>query len=212
MLDKGMPLRYKISSWRQLPDCLSNNSKLLHIHLSDFINNRNLLGFRITVEHDTFGTLFACVLNASGDIITPGYDYVPYELSPDAILKELEKFGYFITYEPVASLPGNQIEYLITLRGLGYDKLRKLSVWKNGLSGKESSPVKLVAFQSDPHGDWLNNAYCPSDKEFYNALMDGTAANLTEICKTKKFRWDWLDFVANIDDIIKENADEMIHY
>lgn len=210
MIDTNWPLRYKISSWRQLPECLSNNSRHLKIHLTDFFNNRHLRGFRISVDHDTMGTLFACILHARGDIVTDGYEFEKCELSTEEILRELKKFGFLITYHPNQNLPSAQLEYLISLRGLRYDKIRILNVWDLSSAGIKEYKTYIVAFMSDPHGDWLNNGYCPSLKEFSKALIDGTACNLTEVSKTRCFRWDWLNFVANIDDIIKENADDMI--
>ena len=112
------PLQYKISSWRQLPNCLSNNSRDLRIHVTDFFNNEELRGFRISLEHRTMGVLFCCVLQARGTIITDDDDYGATELSPDEILKELHKFGFYITYEPIKALSGNLLNYLITLDNL----------------------------------------------------------------------------------------------
>lgn len=212
MFNPRPPLRYKVSSWRQLPECLSNNSKELHIHLTDFYNNPSMCGFRISVDHDRFGTVFACVLNARGEMITPSSPFGFNELSPEQILRELRRFGFFIEYRPNKHLPGPQIEYIITLRGLGYDKLRKISVWEEAPSGCKTAKTYLVAFQSYPLDSWLSDSYCPSKQEFTEALVNGTACNLTEICKTKSFNWNWLDYVANIDDIIRDNADDMINW
>lgn len=210
MMSRGLPLRYKISSWRQLPQCLSNNSSALHIRVTDFINNEFLRGFRISVVHETYGTLFACVLHARGTIITEAAEYGAKELQISGILAELEKYGFLITYAPNEKLPGGQLEYLATLRHLGYDKIRILNVWSNNVEGTKEWAPKVVAFSSKRLGDWLNNAYSPHERELYKALIDGSAANLTEICKTKKYRWDWLDFVANIDDVLCDNADDLI--
>lgn len=204
------PLRYKISSWRQLPNCLSNNSRDLRIHITDFFNNEELRGFRISLEHRTMGVLFCCVLQARGTIITDEDEYGVTELSPETILKELHKFGFYITYEPIKALSGNLLNYLITLDNLSYDKIRILDVWHYE-NGEQAFETKIVAFQANPHGDWLNNGYSASEKEFLTALNDGTAINLTDMSRTKNFRWDWLyGNVLSIEDIIRENADQMI--
>lgn len=210
MSDKYMPLRYQISSWRQLSECLSNNSKLLHIHVSDFINNVNLRGFRISVDHEAFGTLFACVLNARGDIITDDPTVNIFEMTPEQILNELTRYGFYVEYKPTKRLPGDQITYLLTIKNLGYDKLRVLHL---DIAPNEyvDNFAKVIAFKSSVHSDWLDNLYVASEKEFVSALVDGTAVNLTDIYRTKQFRWDWLDFVANIDDIINDTADELIY-
>ena len=211
------PLRYNISSWRQLPQCLSNNSRELSIHVSDFMGHHGLRGFRISVDHTMFGTLFACVLNASGSIITPvmGYerpeDFRSSELTTDQILGELRKYGFIITYKPRKHLGGRQLNNLMTLQGLHYEKIRLLNVWKMQ-NGVQAFSLKVVAFNPTAHGQWLNNAYSASEKEFLDALEDGTAINLTEISETEKYSWDWLDYVANIDDILKDNAWDGITY
>ena len=212
-----MPLRYRISSWRQLPQCKSNNSGHLHIRTTDFISNDKLQGFRISVEHDVFGVLFACVLNSRGlmvssleahDVLLE--DPIYYELTTDVILQELRKYGFWIDYNPRKALPSGQVEYLMTLRGLKYDKIRVLNVW-TAPQGTKQFKIYVVAFRSGKHKYWLNNDYSPSEKEFSKALLAGTAVNLNEICKTKQYHWDWLDYVANIDDIVRDNAGENIY-
>ena len=205
------PLRYNISSWRQLPNCLSNNSRALRIHVTDFFNNEELRGFRISLEHTTMGVLFCCVLQARGSIVTDEDEYGASELSPEEILRELKKYGFDITYEPVKGLSGNLLDYLITLDKLAYDKIRILNVWHYNKNGMQESETKVVAFQANPHGDWLNNGYSASEKEFIQALNDGTAINLTDMSRTKNFRWDWLyGNVLSIEDVIRDNADQMI--
>lgn len=205
------PLRYKISSWRQLPNCLSNNSRELRIHITDFFNNEELRGFRISLEHTTMGVLFCCVLQARGSLITDEDAYGASELSPTEILKELYKYGFYITYEPITALSGNLLDYLITLDKLGYDKIRVLNVWHYTKNGSQESDTKIVAFQANPLGNWLNNGYSANEKEFLEALNAGTAINLTDTSRTKNFRWDWLyGNVLNIEDVIEDNADQMI--
>ena len=165
------PLRYNISSWRQLPQCKSNNSKNLHIHVTDFIDNHLLRGFRISVDHAVYGTLFACVLNARGEMIThlnqnvPAEEPMAFEFTTDQILQELKKYGFFISYNPREHLPSSQIEYLMTLQGLHYDKIRLLYV-REQKYGATQAKRYLVAFKSCKHRQWLNNDYSPAKKEF----------------------------------------------
>ena len=55
------------------------------------------------------------------------------------------------------------------------------------------------------HPLWIDNAYeCPL-VAFEHSLDAGTAINLTHVSNTLDFKWDWLDYVANIDDIIEDN-------
>ena len=210
IMTNQIPLRYSITSWRQLPHCLSNNSRDLRIHITDFVNNDLLRGFRISVDHVTMGTLFACVLEARGVLVTNPDEYSADELSVQNILDELAKYGFLVEYKQKLGLSGEQLEYLNSIKELGYDKIRILNVWEVVRGGKAWNP-KVVAFMSSPLGDWLNNGYSASKYEFTNALVEGTAINLTDTSKAKQYRWDWLkDFVAGIDDIINENADDMI--
>ena len=207
---KRMPLRYNITSWDQLPQCLSNNSRNLKIDVSHFFNNDLLCGLRISVVHRAYGVLFSCMLGASGDLMTSSnyYDDVEepraFELTPKQILDELYKFGFCIYYEQREHLSPGQIDYLITLKGLHYDKIRVLGV-KGVKNGTDVFSTKVVAFNSENHSQWLDNTYRASEKEFLKGLVDGTAINLTEISETEKYCWTWLDFVANIDDILRDN-------
>lgn len=208
MISKGALLRYQISSWRQLPECRSNNSKDLRLHVSDLFNNDMIRGFKIWLDHPSYGVLFACVLDGRGMMITELDGNK--SMTSDQILRELERFGFLITYHPNKDLNSKQIEYLITLKGLLYDKIRLMRVW-TPVSGTSNTSLKIVAFRSDKLGDWLNNWYSPSEQEFTKALVAGTAVNLTDMSRTYKFNWDWLDYVANIDDILRDSADDLVY-
>lgn len=205
MMNPECPLRYKISNWHQLSKCKSNNSRDLEIIVSDYINNDKLTGLRISVIHKNLGVLFATVLDADGLIVTH-IDEISDNLSNATILKELQRYGFLITYDESFNLPSAQIEYLITLQALGFDKLRILTVVNHH---SNQAVNKVVAFQVNPLGDWLNNAYDPSESEFLAALDAGTAINLTDISKTKDFRWDWLyGKVVSIEDVIEDNISD----
>lgn len=207
----NLPLRYRISSWRQLPDCISNSSTDIKIHLTDFYNNVSLRGMRISVDHITFGTLFACILNARGEII---YDEdsstVTEDISTERILQELKKFGFLIEYKPNTVVGSKQLEYLIVLNKLNYDKIRLLPVTDTDNCGVKTGKIYVVAFQADKHPKWLDDAYVCTESEFEEALKNSTAINITYMSETHNFRWDWLTTVQSIEDIIRVNADDMI--
>lgn len=198
-------LRYNISSWNQLSKCMSNNSRDLHIHVNTIIHDCRLSGTIIKVDHIAFGTLFACLVEGSGPLLSAGDNGVIPEFGTDDILRELRKFGFYVTYNPAAHLDGEQIQYLMILDQLGFDKIRLLNVysWENG--SQQFTP-KVVAFDIAHHGDWLNNGYSASEAEFTKALNDGSAINISGMSEKNNFRWDWLTYVANIKDILKENA------
>lgn len=202
------PLRFRISNWSQLADCKSNNSSELFIRVTNFIQDCRLSGTRIRVEHKVFGVLFACVVNAKGGIISNQDDgHTVFELTPAQILAELAKYGFLVDYSPVKALPGDQLQYLMTLRDLHFDKLRYVSVW-DIVNGQKQFISYVVAFKAEENGDWLNNGYSPSRLEYITALENGSALNVSNISASKNYNWSWLvGFVANIDDVVRDNAE-----
>ena len=200
-----MPLRYNISDWHQLTEVKSNNSRDLFITVGDFVQDKRLSGTRIQIVHKSFGVLFACVVNAQGSMISELEENVVYELTPKQILLHLQVFGFLVTFDPQKHISKNQIEFLKTLRGLGYDKLRVLNVWHTE-NGVKAFNWYVVAFNIKPNPDWINNGYSPSEKEYSTALQNGSAINVSALSKEKHWDWSWLDYVANIDDILKDNV------
>ena len=198
------PLQYNISDWHQLSGAMSNNSRDLRIKVSDFIQNNQLTGTLIQLHHKQFGVLFACVVNAQGTMVSEFNDNLVVEFTPTQILAELQKYGFLITFNPKEHLPGNQIEYLMSLQKLGYDKLRIMNVYKY-INGVQHFQWYVIAFNIDD-GNWLNNGYSISETEFMAALRDGKCVNISAISKTNRWSWSWLDYVANISDILEDNA------
>lgn len=201
----SQPLRYNISDWHQLSDTKSNNSRDLHISVTDIIQDARLTGLRIQLHHKSFGVLFACVLNAQGSMVTEFNDNLVVEFTAEQILAELRKYGYLITFEPRAHLPGNQLQYLMTLKRLGYDKLRIMQVYTYDITGTRQFQWYVIAFNIHDE-NWLNNGYSIPEKEFLDALKAGKCVNISAISKTQRWSWSWLDYVANIDDILEDNA------
>ena len=197
-------LRYKISDWHQLSSVRSNNSVDLSISVSDFVQNKRLSGTRIDVKHSLFGSLFVCLVNASGTMISAGKDRMVFELSTSDILNELNKYGFIVEFDPKEALSGEQISYLITLQGLEYDKLRVLPVW-HFENRVQVFKHFVVAFKIEENPMWINNNYAASESEYTEAVKAGTAINISEISSEHMFDWSWLDYVANISDIIADN-------
>lgn len=200
------PLRYNISNWLQLSECRSNNSVDLYITVKQVIDDgsHRLTGTIILVNHTQYGTLFACLINSSGSLLTP--DPVSgkiKEFTTDEILAELNKFGFDVTFEINQHLSGAQISYLMTIMDLGYDKLRRLYV-QDKPDGKYSEYI--VVFNVAKCPDWINLDFTCGKKPFVEALMSSGAMNLTDLEQTKGFDWTWLTYVANIEDIIEDNG------
>ena len=199
------PLRYNISNWLQLSECKSNNSTDLYITVKQVFDDgsHRLTGTIILVNHNQYGTLFACLVNATGTLLTPDPDSgIIREFTTEEICEELYKFGFDVTFHINQHLSGDQISYLITLSDLGFDKLRMLEVQQ--LDGRYAN--YLVAFNVAKCPEWIKNDFTCGRKPFLEALNSSGAMNLTDLEQTKGFDWTWLTYVANIDDIIEDNG------
>lgn len=199
------PLRYNISSWSQLSQCMSNNSRNLRLHVSEIIQDSRVQGTVIRLEHIDFGVLFAYLIGGYGSLLSPdGRTYLP-ELTTAEILSELARYGFDITYNPQDRLDGDQLNYLMKLNELGYQKMRILNVYSYSSAGeKEFNPI-VVAFNIEKNPMWINNGYSASKQEFTESLTNGSAINVSAISESKHYKWDWLTFVASIDDILRDN-------
>lgn len=202
------PYRYNISNWLQLAECKSNNSVDLYITVKQIIDDgsHRLQGTNILVNHNQYGTLFACLVNSSGSLLTPDpVSGIIKEFSTDEVLAELNKFGFDVTFEINQHLPGDQISYLMTLSDLDFDKIRRLYVYDSTEFGYRYSEY-IVAFNVEKCPDWINIDYTCSSRVLANAFLTSGAMNLTDLKQTKGFDWTWLTYVANIDDIIRDNG------
>ena len=200
------PLRYEIVDWHQAVDARSNNDADLRIKVTDFINDDRLTGLRISVVHPSFGVLFTCVLNAHGTFISEINENISYELTTDQILSALAKYGFIIVYKQKSELPADQLAYLETLLNLGFDKLRILSVYTVEFGEKKYKPY-IIVFNVKDNPKWLDINYTAPYYEFTDSLAKGSAVNLSATSMVKSWSWGWLNFVANISDILAENAD-----
>ena len=200
-------LRYNISNWDQLSKCRSNNSADLYITVDHVFNDNRLNGTIIRVTHSDFGVLFVCTVNSSGTILTPDPEsgIIP-EFTTDQILKELNKFGFDVTFNLEAGLSGDQLDYLMTLDALDFDKIRALDVYTYDGIGNREFTQYIVVFNIEKCPKWIDQNYSVSEKDFLSALNDGGAMNLTYVSQTKHFDWSWLTYVANIEDIIENNS------
>ena len=201
------PLRYNISSWLQLPECRSNNSTDLYLTVNQVIDDgsHRLSGLVIYVKHTQYGTLFACLINAEGSLLSPDKNSgIIQEFSSDEILEILATFGFDITFHVNQHLSGDQIAFLMTVDELGYNKLRRLYV-QDKPDGTYSEYIIVFNVDKCP-AEWLNINYMCGKKPFVDALLSSGAMNLTDLEQTKGFDWTWLTYVANIEDIIEDNG------
>ena len=200
------PLRYNISNWLQLTECKSNNSTDLYITVKQVIDDgsHRLSGIIIMVNHLQYGNLFTCLINSSGSLLTPDpISGIIKEFSTDEICAELYKFGFDVTFHINQHLSGDQISFLMTVNDLGYNKLRRLYV-QDKPDGRYSEYI--VVFNVEKCPKWIDLDFVCGKKHFVDALISSGAMNLTDLEQTKGFDWTWLTYVANIEDIIRDNG------
>ena len=200
------PLRYQISSWDEVRHIKSNNSPKLKLHTVDLLAP-DIHGIVIRVVHEDYGCLFATLVNATGSLLNQNSS--AYQLlTTDDILHELSRFGFDIIYSPECNLDGEQLNYLMSIQTLGFDKIRMLSVYSSARVEGEIYKLKLVAFKSTKKTEWMNNQYVCPVSEFKESLEAGYAINLAESEEYKKFDWSFLgdSQIQAIEDILKSNS------
>lgn len=200
-----MALTYKISSWTQIGECLSNTDKKLHAVCSKIVST-SLQGLVVRVEHEDFGCLFSYLVDGSGPAIS---DQSITPLSTQEILDQLRRLGFYIIYEEEKQLPGSLLNYLITLDGLEFDKIRILYVdMPAPMPGEDVEPkYYVVAFKVKDHPEWIHNTYRATEDEIIQGTMAGTAINVSAMSEKLNFNWGFLkDYVLNIKDILEENS------
>lgn len=205
---KNNDLTYSISNWTQATKCLSNNSKHLKICVSNIQYSSKLNGTLLSVVHDSMGALFATLIGGYGSMLTEDSCNNYHEMNVEDILAELKKFGFNIVFNPHQHLSGDQLSYLMNLRELGFDKIRTLNVKVKDTSGTPVTQSVIVVFKvCGSVANWLNNTHTCSEAEFNAAMLTGVALNISGISMSRQFDWSWLTFVADIDDVLKDNME-----
>lgn len=203
------PLQYRISSWDDLVNCKSNNSRDLRIFVTHFINQEILTGTRISVVHNMLGNLFTTVVNGKGNMVSKFEESINPDMSIQDILKELAKYGFLIDYKPSKHLEGTQLQQIITLGSLGFDKIRILPVLSKDIKNQLRVYYCVVVFRSDCSltVNWTVNTYRCPESRFKEALAKGNALNITQLTLSNSADWSWLeDYVMNIQDILNDNT------
>lgn len=202
-------LRYEITDWSQVTECLSNNSKDLHLRYIE-ISDEDLEGKLILVEHAVYGILFSCLVEGEGPLLSsmdPRDRGTMHVFRLEDILMELGKFGFDIKFKKEKKLTGEQLDYLINLNGLGFEKIRMLTIVLPYVPNQPKYRNIVVGFQVGALPKWLDNRYQCPESEYLKAMEDGTAVNLTSISKAHHFDWSFLkDYVLSINDILAVNA------
>lgn len=205
-------LRYKISNWSQITDCLSNNSRNLYLSLNKIIDGNRLKGQLLQVNHASYGTLFAAMIIGSGQLITETDDegnIIPF-LTTKEILKQIQKFGFIVEYDVKSNLPSPTIALLSTLYELKYDKITVVQV---RIRSTESSSYiwkpQTIVMKSEFNTDIINYRCKITEKLFKDKLAKNTIMNVSN---EEGINWDWVTYTANISDILDENIDPVDEY
>ena len=170
-------------------------------------NGLPLRGTRVSVEHSSYGVLFAAMTDGRGEIISDVDEegnVVPW-MTTDEILKQLFKFGFDITYTERLTLDEHILNYLMQLRNLGFDKVTKVNVM-NRVEGSLRPKIYTLAIKSEYNSDMLTYGTTISQKRFMERLTSNYIMNIEDI-HDSKLKWDWVDSIYNIDDILSENSE-----
>ena len=197
-------LRYRISNWNQITQCRSNNSRNLSLSLSKFLDGKRLQGYGIKVNHANYGVLFAALIEGIGTLITKtdeeGAD-IPF-LTTDEILKQLMKFGFYITYNLAKNLPQEEFDYLSKLEDLGYDKITRIALESFDTNGNKVWRPAVIVMKSEFNTDMLVFECKVTRKTFNERLTKNVILNITN---EPGMNWEWVTYIANIADVLDEN-------
>ena len=195
------PLRYEISDWNDLNNCLSNNSQNLFIRVSKLLDP-HLTGRLVEVRHSLYGTLFAAIVGASGDMLSNEIDgRIINPMSTEAILEQLALYGFYVSYNPEQYLPGSQLLTLMSVQSLGYRMLTMLNV-----EYKDATRQIIAAFNAEDCPTWITYGHIIKESELMKKLSSGAALYVDAIPTVHNMNWDWLSYVATIEDILRMNS------
>lgn len=160
----------------------------------------------LQVNHAQYGTLFAAMIDGSGELVTTydeEGDIIPF-LTTNQILKQIMKFGFYVTYNVPSNLPNNIIDFLSTIDNLDYDKITKVSVRERNKEGYMTWRTKVIVMKSAENTDLLEFGCKITKTKYLDKLQANSIMNVTE---EEGMSWDWLTYIANISDLLDENLD-----
>lgn len=180
----------------------------MSLSLSKFLEGNRLRGFGIKVVDANCGVLFSALIEGTGVLITDldeDGNYIPF-LTTDEILKQLMKFGFYITYNERRHLPEETFDYLAKLQDLGYDKITRVALESIDKIGNRIWRPIIIVMKSEFNTDLLIYDCKVTRKSFNQKLTDNVIMNITFECNA---HWDWVTYTANISDILDENLSPM---
>lgn len=199
-------LHYRISDWSQVTECLSNNSNSLYLSYIKLKDINRLEGHVIQVNHTTLGTLFAAMIDGNGMLIDnqteSGY-HLPFMSTKD-ILTQVARFGFYIEYCEKKHLPDKTLVFLFNLMKLNYDRITKVLLQTtNRYEEIIWSPTILVFKSCSDNTDLITYGSKLSRAKYIEKVNKNTVLNVT----AEDIRWDWVDSMYNLSDIVNDNVD-----
>ena len=125
-------------------------------------------------------------------------------MTTDRILLELQRFGFYITYDVKSNLSDEIVSFLATVDNLGYDKITQILLETTVGNTTRWIPTAIV-FKSEQDNDDLLTFNCKVPRTRFNRKL--TTNSIMNISAEKGMKWDWLRYIANIEDILNENID-----
>ena len=144
------------------------------------------------------------MIDGHGTLITAQDDEgadIPF-LTKDEILKQLMKFGFYITYDVKNNLPEFVLDFLYKVMNLGYDKISRIALESYDVNGNRVWRPTVIVIKSGYNTDLLTFDCKVFRKKFDEKLECNTLMNVTH---EPGMIWDWLAYIANIEDILDEN-------
>lgn len=172
------------------------------------MDGTRLNGLVLSVNHTSYGVLFAAMIKGTGDIISEEDEFgepIPF-LTSDEILAQLEKFGFIIKYDVKSNLPTNVIAYLSTMYNLGYQKINRVNVRLRNIDGNYyNRPTVILMKDVSENADLLRFNISIRADNFNKKLDAGIIINISNELEPNS--WDWLKYMSNLSDLLDENVD-----
>ena len=177
------------------------------------MDGTRLKGLVLSVNHSNYGILFSTMITGSGELISEedeNGEPIPF-LTTEQILTQLEKFGFIIKYDVKSNLSNDVLAYLSTMYNLGYVKINRIGVRMPNQNGdRYNRPTVILMKDVSDNNNLLKFDQVISQVEFNKKLDANIVVNITDELESDS--WDWVTYMANLEDILEENIDPKDDY
>ena len=155
-----------------------------------------------------YGVLFAAMIQGSGQLIDDededGND-LPF-LTTDQILEQIKKFGFYVIYDVKSNLPDATLDFFQSLLQLGYEKITAVLLQTTDKDGNTIWKKQIIIFKpTEQNMDLMSYGMKLSRAKYLEKVNSGSIINATH---EKGIKWDWVDSLYGLADIMEENADK----